>query len=199
MATAPNEMKRLLVAGAGGFGSEVASWLDMRGVNLWQYLDDTKAGCIKIDDFKPEEGDQVLVCIGDPRGRMKVVTRLQARGAVFHGLLWHLCPPTARVGGGCVTMPQSVISAHASVGDFVHINFNSTVGHHVTLGDFCTLSSHVDLCGHVSVGHGVFFGSGARVLPGVRIGDFAKIGAGSVVIKDVGEGESVFGVPAVKL
>ncbi len=36
----------------------------------------------------------------------------------------------------------------------------------------------------------------ATILPGLNIGDEAVIGAGSVVLNDVKEGDTVFGVPA---
>lgn len=196
-----SEMKRLLIAGGGGFGVEAQNWLRMRGVVVTEFLDDFKTGmedgsrCTPIDAYEYRDGDQVLVSVGDPIGRESVVKRLTERGAKFHGLLYHIGPHTHRIGGGCVTCPYSVISAHGSVGDFVHINLHSTVGHHVTVGDYCTLSSHVDLCGNVKVGRGVFFGSGARVLPGVTIGDYAVIGAGAVVVRDVKERQTIYTQP----
>jgi len=39
-------------------------------------------------------------------------------------------------------------------------------------------------------------GLGGQVLPGVRIGAWATVGAGAVVIRPVGEGETVAGCPA---
>ena len=48
----------------------------------------------------------------------------------------------------------------------------------------------------VEIGDDVTIGSGAIVLGGVKIGDRAMVGAGAVVSRDVGEGETVAGVPA---
>lgn len=43
---------------------------------------------------------------------------------------------------------------------------------------------------------GASIGSGAVILPGVEIGRRALVGAGAVVTRDVGPGETVWGVPA---
>lgn len=199
-----DELKRLWLAGAGNFGSEVEGFLNLHGVKVDAYLDDTP-GLTKskivlpIDEYPHMEGDQVIVAISDPKGRESVHHRLRDRGAVFHGLLMHICPASAFVGGGCITCPYSVVSAFAKVGNFCIINIMSSVGHHVTIGDYCTLASHVDICGHVTVGKGVVFGSGARVLPRVTIGDGAVIGAGAVVYRDVQAGETVYAQPAKSL
>ena len=45
----------------------------------------------------------------------------------------------------------------------------------------------------------MLIGSHAVVLPGMKIGAGATIGAGAVVVKNVAAGETVFGVPAVRL
>lgn len=182
----------LIGACHGGFATEVEGFLATRGVVVQRWLDDTQEGFQKIDSYDPQEGEQVIVCIGNPKGREDVFNRLVARGAKFHGMLFNTSPATAKIGHGCITMPFSVVSAHAEVGDMVHINFHSGVGHHVKVGDFCTLSSFVDLCGHVTVGRRVMFGSGARVLPGVTIGDDCIIGAGAVVVSDVAPGKTIY-------
>lgn len=186
---------QIIIAGAGGFGAEVEGWLRTKGITVNTWLDDINPTCTDIDSYEPKEGEQVIVAVGNPKDRENIVNRLREREATFHGMLFNIGPPTHRIGGGCVTMPHSVVSAHAEVGDFVHVGLASLVGHHVKLGDFCTLSSQVDLCGHVNVGKRVFFGSGARVLPRVTIGDDAIIGAGAVVVRDVAPGQTIYANP----
>lgn len=194
-----DQLKRLLIAGCGGFGVECEGFLRTRGTVVQGWLDDTNPTVPNIDDYEYVEGDQVLVAISDPKGREQVVERLKKRGAHFHGMLFHIGPMTHRMGGGCVTMPYSVCSAFAEVGDFVHIGIASLVGHHVKVGEFSTLSSQVDLTGHVEIGRGVYIGSGARVLPRVKVGDFATIGAGAVVVADVPPNTTIYAAPGRKL
>jgi acetyltransferase-like isoleucine patch superfamily enzyme len=53
--------------------------------------------------------------------------------------------------------------------------------------------------GHSEIGRGVYIGSGATIIPGRKIRDRARVGAGSVVIRNVAEGQSVFGNPAIPI
>jgi serine O-acetyltransferase len=47
------------------------------------------------------------------------------------------------------------------------------------------------------IGDGVFVGAGARILGGITIGNGAQIGANAVVLKDVPDGATAVGVPAI--
>ena len=203
-------MTKYLIAGAGAFGREVAAWIERYTKckpSAIRFLDDTKevntmvAGRWLVEGPIEAEtaGWNVVVAVGDPVGRRAVVDRISARPTRFVALPYGTVAATADFGIGIVMCPGSVISAGAFVGSFTHINIGAAVGHDVEVGAYCTLSSHVDLCGGVGLGDGVFVGSGARILPGVTIGAGARIGAGSVVTRDVGHGEEVFGNPARRL
>lgn len=184
---------RLFIAGEGNFGREMESWLALCGTPTSGFMDDTH-GDVKIDAWTPSEGDQVLVAISDPVGREDVVERLKRRGAAFHEFRAYLArSPWVTMGGGGIYCHGSIISRGAIIGDFVHVNLHSTVGHNVEIGDYCTLACHVDLMGHVKVGKRCSFGSGSRVLPGVKIGNDCRIGAGAVVVKDVPSGTTIYG------
>ncbi len=51
----------------------------------------------------------------------------------------------------------------------------------------------------ITIGNNVWIGANATILGGVTIGDHAVIAAGAVVIKDVGQGKVVGGVPAKEI
>lgn len=80
-----------------------------------------------------------------------------------------------------------VIGETAEVGDDVMIY------HGVTLGG----RSMERVKRHPTVADGAVIGAGARVLGPVEIGAGAQIGANAVVVKDVPEGATAVGVPAV--
>ena len=93
----------LYIAGAGGFGREVAAYaaeiITAGGLaaRLGGFLDDTDAdpavfGCTvpvvaTIDGWRPGSGDRVVVAVGDPTDRRRIVERLACLGARFATLV----------------------------------------------------------------------------------------------------------------
>lgn len=43
----------------------------------------------------------------------------------------------------------------------------------------------------------IFIGAGAKIIGGVKVSSHVKVGANAVVVKSVGQGQTVLGVPAV--
>ena len=79
-----------------------------------------------------------------------------------------------------------VIGETATIGD------NVTIYHGVTLGG----TSFKPGIRHPQVGSNVIIGSGAQILGPVYLGDGARVGSNAVVVKDVGAGATVVGIPA---
>ena len=61
------------------------------------------------------------------------------------------------------------------------------------------MSGHCDITGGAKLKEGAFLGSHAVIIPKVTVGEYAVVGAGSVVIRTVGAGVTVFGVPAKRI
>lgn len=205
---------RLIVAGAGGLGCEVAAYArdalaagTLSGV-LAGFLDDVHGrGCLTdlglpilgaIDDYRPAPEDRVLIAVGAPADRAGVAGRLDRLGARYATLIHPLAyvAALARVGEGVVVAPFATIGARAHVGAHCLVNTHAGIGHDVTIGDFSAVSPHAALNGRVVVGRAALIGSGAVVTPGRRVGDGAQVSAGTVVQSDVGADMTVWGNPA---
>lgn len=89
--------------------------------------------------------------------------------------------------GLCVVHGNILINPKATIGDFVRIMGNVTVG----------VSSYNSKCPRI--GNYVFLGDGSKILGDVSIVDKVTIGANSVVTKDITETGVYAGIPAVKV
>jgi len=86
---------------------------------------------------------------------------------------------------------------------FIDHGMGVVIGETAEIGDDCTLYHGVTLGGtswkkgkrHPTLGNNVVVGAGAKILGPVIISNNARIGSNAVVLKDVGEGNTVVGVP----
>ncbi len=177
---------------------EVAAWLKESKVVPRAFIDDVVPDMIKLDDYKPQETDELLLCVADPKGREQIFNTIIARfpKVPFHGMFMGKRAHTASYGTGCIVCPNALLSNKAQLADFVIVNVYTSIGHDCKVGNFTTFSSHCDITGNVTIGERCFFGSGARVLPGVKIGNDCTIGAGAIVVKDVPDGKTMYAQPA---
>ena len=92
-------------------------------------------------------------------------------------------------------------------GLFIDHGMGVVIGETAEIGDDVLLYHGVTLGGtgkdkgkrHPTLGNNVIVGAGAKVLGPINIGDNAKIGANSVVLKDVPNGATAVGIPAVNI
>lgn len=208
---------RLLIIGAGGFGREVLNWArDVQASSDvdWEvagFLDSNEQALAGFDidvpvlgesqTWEPQPGDRFICAVGEPSVRLKICRELQERGAQFITLIH----PTAsvgsrcRIGVGCIVCPGAIVTADATVGDFVALNVRACIAHDAQIGDGCTINNFCDITGNVKLGEGVFLGSHVSVTPSARIGDHARVGAGSVIVRPVRANTTVMGPTAKRL
>ncbi len=82
------------------------------------------------------------------------------------------------------------------MGNFSIINTGVILEHDSLVGDFTHLAPRVVTGGNVRIGSRTFIGLNATIRDNITIGNNCVIGAGSVVLKDVTDNTTWWGVPA---
>ena len=206
-------MKNLVIVAAGGCGREVLQWAkDINRIkSRWKikgFLDDDLNALdgvkcdvsivSKIDEYKIEQDDEFVCCVGNCNSRKSILERLKSRGAKFTTLIHPsaVVSDSCSLGEGVIVYPFALISDNAIIGDGCIINMYSSIAHDSFLGKYCTISAHCDITGMCCLGDRVFMGSTSQVVPGSKIGDDVYICAGSTVMCKVRNGMKVLRNPA---
>lgn len=205
-------MKKLFIVGAGGFGRELASWINdiPEGDRNWimsGFLDDDSnaldsfgnfASVLPLASHQVSQENVYLCGVGSPKIKKKIIQSLLKLGAQFISFVHPRATIGDRVklGTGVVICPESVLSCDIELGDFTMVNLRSTIGHDVRVGPWSTISSQCDLTGDAELGAEVFFGSRVSIIPGKKVGDGATVGAGSTVMSNIPAHVTAVGNPA---
>lgn len=209
--------RRLFIIGAGSFGREMESWLDLvpeteREWNVEGFLHSQKQPS-PLEGFPTEleilgdwrnytfsAEDFVMLAISSPDWKERIWNELHGKVEFFT----YIAPSAiigsfSQIGSGVVIAPNCVVGPNVSIGQAVTLNSSSGVGHDSLLGDYSSVLARVTVGGKVQVGASAQVGSGSVLIPEISVGPGAIIGAGSVVIRDVGPSQTVFGNPAKKI
>lgn len=214
--------KEIVLVGAGGCMREIVwqmqemnkkkiNWkiLGYVDTNMPEYGQRCMVGGLEIpylgtDEYllSKNEPTNVVICVGNPVVRKKIVTKLEANPKLhFPNVILgntNVCEDV-QMGNGCIISMDTRVSTNVNIGNFVFINIGSVICHDGKIGDFVTLSPDVKLAGNVTVGRKSEIGIGARVIQGISIGESVTIGAGAVVVKNIESGTTAVGVPAKKI
>jgi acetyltransferase EpsM len=142
--------------------------------------------------------NRFVIGVGDPRVRAAVARKLDGLAASYATAIH----PSAilyrevSIGDGTVIGAGVVVAASTRLGPHSVINLNATVGHDCVLSAFATVAPGANLGGNVHMKEGAFVGLNGTVLPGRALGAWSMLGAGSVLLEDLGDGTTAFGVPA---
>lgn len=207
----PPECRRIVIVGAGGFGREVLQWArdawPDRASLIGGFLSDdprrldgftTGVGILSaVHDYRPVEGDYLLLGIGVPYSRRRVADHLMAVGARFLTLVHPhaVVAATAVIGAGSIVCPFAVVSDSARLGRCVLVNYHASLGHDAVVGDYTVLSPYATLGGGARVEDEVFLGLHASVGPGIAVGPRSKASANSCVLSTTPADSLVYGVP----
>ena len=215
-----NNPKKIVLIGAGGFGREVASIIEV--VNSYKptyellgFLDDgsqyhegmTINGYPWLGNHtwiaEHKESIVCTCCIGNPKVKKKIQEELTEEGVVFETIIAHggfgYIGPETEIGPGCVFYGGVTISVNCKIGAGVVMNQMVNIGHDVSIGNYTTIMPFTGISGNCKVGEAVNIGGHAFVVPGRKIGDGATVAAGSIVFANVKAGTTVLGNPAKRM
>ncbi|SFC10792.1 sugar O-acyltransferase, sialic acid O-acetyltransferase NeuD family [Alkalibacterium subtropicum] len=200
--------KRLLIIGASGHGKVIAD-IALK-LNKWtniSFLDDDESKNMTMglniigktkDAFKYKDIAEFIVAIGDNKIREKVQCMLTDEELSVTTLIH----PNATIGTdveidkGSVVMAGVVINSSTRIGKGCIINTSSNIDHDNIIEDFVHISPRVSLAGTVKVGKNNWIGTGSVVSNNIILCPGCLIGAGTLVINDIKEPGTYFGVPA---
>lgn len=207
-----DNIKPLIIVGAGGLGREVA-WLvaEINKIkpewNLLGFIDDGVNGMTvegypvlgNVDSlFHMQPFPWVVVAIANASIRKQIVGRIQQCNIPLATLI-HPSVQISRfvkIAAGSIICAGSVLTTNISIGLASILNLNCLIGHDTILEDFVSLMPGVNVAGEVVLGEGVYMGLNACVINRKSIGEWSIIGAGAAVVCDIPSYSLAVGVPA---
>lgn len=190
-----------VIIGAGGFAREVRDEIALQTKLVAKLFVDDEfwvEGLHRISEFDPEK-QSALIAVGSPSDKKKLLAKLPEDTK-----FWNYISPRAyvnnlRMGRGNFICAGTIITTNVVLGNHVHLNLNTTVGHDVIIGDFVTTAPNVNISGNVNIGKGVYLGTASCVKEKLIICEDAIIGMNASIVKDITEAGTYVGTPAKKI
>lgn len=208
-------MKKLIVYGAGEFGSLIANIISYyEGYEICAYGDDKESNKGLFIDDAPVFNEKNLLkfanqnniknaisAIGNNFIRAEKYNLLKKRGLKMISLVHPkaLIDTNVTYGQNVIIEMGTAIHTQSSIGDNVFLGGDALIGHHNKIGNHVLVGGNVSFGGSVIVEDYVSIGVGASIKPGIKLGEGSIIGVGAAVIKDVEPRSTVVGVPAKQI
>ncbi len=209
--------RKIAIFGAGGFGREVLQIIHdinsaQLGAILWEpvgfivepaYVEDKTINGLPILGspvwLKKNPDVAVVIAVGSSSLRWRISTTILNEtknefATLVHPKAW--LGENIEIGKGTIVCAGALITVNIKIGEHVHVNGGSTVGHDAVLNDYVTLNPSVNVSGNVEVGSGVEVGTGTVIIPHVEIGEWSIAGAGSVITRSLPPNITAVGAPA---
>ena len=193
--------KNICIFGTGGFGRETycclidamkaegkdaaASTCFMVGDEHYTTSEVMGIQVIRQSAFIPENYD-VVVAIGDPAARKKIVTSLPANttyATIIHPNV--VMSSWVQIGEGSIITAGTILTCNITIGKHAHLNLHTTIGHDCVIGDYFTTAPAA--------------GTNVAVKQGVNIPSDTTVGMGAVVVKDIAVAGVYIGNPLKQL
>ncbi|MCW8397228.1 acetyltransferase [Legionella sp. PATHC038] len=202
-------MKSLAILGAGGHAKVVADAALCSGWQNISFFDDRwphieTVGRLKISGntqsilSQSSEFNGVIIAIGDNAVRMEKMTLFLNENIPIATIIHPsaIISSSAQIAEGSVIFARAVLNPDCIIGAGTIINTGAIIEHDCRIGLSAHISPGANLAGNVQVGNLSWIGIGACVRQGIKIGSEVMVGAGSVVVNDLPNHCTAFGVPA---
>ncbi|SFV55230.1 Acetyltransferase (isoleucine patch superfamily) [hydrothermal vent metagenome] len=216
------EKDNIFIVGASGFAAEVTEYIEdnnstvNRQIKISGYFDTNDKEYTRYSFDAPFLGNEkkfdipgsskVIVAIANSGLRAKLFDFFKSKKCDLPSFIHHSCFISKRshIGEGSILCPFVTVTANVTIGIGFQANIYSYIAHDCVIGDYVTFAPAVKCNGNVEIGDNVYIGTGAIIKQGtnnrpLKIGKNAIVGAGAVVTKNVPEGMTVFGNPAIEL
>lgn len=203
-------MKKIVLIGFGGHGESIADSIRKRG----------EYDIVGYTDKKPSESETLYPYLGNDDVLQHLLDSGIEHAAICVGYLGDseirnilydtakrigfclppIIDPTAiladniSVGEGSYIGKGTIVNAKSKIGKMCIINSGAVIEHENQVGDFTHIAVNAVMCGNVRVEDHVFIGANATVIQGLRIHAYSKIGAGSIILKNVSQKRTVYGI-----
>jgi sugar O-acyltransferase (sialic acid O-acetyltransferase NeuD family) len=191
-------MDKVLI-GYGGHAREVISQI---GINLPCFVDDefVDENTLPLSKLSFEEYE-VMVAIGDPISRKKIVDKLPPNTKYFTFI-----HPTAQImddnieiGEGSFIGANSIITTNVKIGKHSLLNRGCHIGHDTVIGDYLSMMPNSVISGNVNIGNLFYTGTNSSIREKINICDNVTIGLNSGVVKDINDEGVYVGLPVKKI
>lgn len=192
-------MKKAII-GAGGFAREVYHHMINDGYkNISFFVDDKYAtsDVFPLSMFDPFEYE-VVVAVGDPKVKKLIIDNLPADTNFFtfiHSSALIL-DKSIKIGKGSIICANCILTTNIVLGDHVHLNLATTIGHDVNIGDYFTSAPGVHISGNCDIGTQVYFGTNSSIKQKLSVCDDVTIGMHGGVVKSIKTPGTYIGCPA---
>jgi sugar O-acyltransferase (sialic acid O-acetyltransferase NeuD family) len=208
-------MKKLAIYGAGGFGKEIAMFIELLNSDNkeWEligFFDDNAIKGEVVNDYRilggMKELNQVdfplslVIAVGNSLIRKKIRESI-TNNKVFFPTLIHRSATMGSgkfitIGEGCIISPGVFLTTNIEIGKHSILSLYCTVGHDTVIKDYVSIMPGVNISGEVTLGECVYIGTGAKIVNQVDIGEGTIVAAGAVVAKSLPANCTAVGIPA---
>ena len=203
----------VIIYGAGGLGREVLQIVRaVSDARVLGYVDDgvppgTERNGARVlggAEYLDTLDDHVSVVMGisDSNVKRGIFDKLSRNPRVSFPNIVHpraMVSEYASLGRGAVIAAGCAVSVDASLGVGVFLNVGAVVGHDAKIGDYSSVMPLAAISGNVNIGERCLIGAQSAIFQGTSVGDGCTVCMGAVVIRDVPDGATVLGNPAVRV